>query len=240
MARSVPRCPLAQAVVQGARPGRPALHEQRVLRAARVHRGARAQGGGGGLGRAQQGAARAPGLGCGLDWGYQGSPAAADAVPLCLPLRLVPLQGRVDDFKQQYVEQAWGPLLALLRADARQAVPAGLAGDKAARQAVKDRWTAVNRALADAQAQQVGRRVGGGRLSGLRRAGPVPHRPAALPSFLPCLRAGVGRAQQPAALCAAGRAGGAGAAAVRGLCRQVPPGALLEWVVARCAWSWSG
>jgi hypothetical protein len=54
----------------------------------------------------------------------------------------------------------------MLRADSRQAVPAGLAGDKAARQAIKDKWTAVNKALAEAQPQQVGLRrrmhAGGG------------------------------------------------------------------------------
>lgn len=67
-----------------------------------------------------------------------------------------PTQGKVGELQQQYVEAAWGGLLALLRQDAAQPLPPGLAGDKAARQAVKDKWAAVNKALAEAQAQQVG------------------------------------------------------------------------------------
>lgn len=54
------------------------------------------------------------------------------------------------------MEAAWGPLLSLLRADAREALPPNLASDRAARQAVKDKWSAVNKALGEAQAQQVG------------------------------------------------------------------------------------
>lgn len=53
------------------------------------------------------------------------------------------------------MDAAWGSLLALLRQDARQPLPPNLAGDKAARQAIKDKWTAVNKVLAEAQAQQV-------------------------------------------------------------------------------------
>ncbi|EFN57392.1 hypothetical protein CHLNCDRAFT_50911 [Chlorella variabilis] len=61
---------------------------------------------------------------------------------------------KIEECQQQYVELAWGGLLSLLRQDARQGVPGGLAGDKAARQAVKDKWSAVNKMLAEAQGQQ--------------------------------------------------------------------------------------
>ena len=78
------------------------------------------------------------------------TPIAPPGPPACL-------QRRVEEYQQQYVEAAWGSLLALLRQDARQPLPPNLAVDKAARQAVKDKWTAVNKVLAEAQAQQVGR-----------------------------------------------------------------------------------
>ena len=74
-----------------------------------------------------------------------------------LPPRTPPCaQPKIEECQQQYVELAWGGLLSLLRQDARQGVPGGLAGDKAARQAVKDKWSAVNKMLAEAQGQQVG------------------------------------------------------------------------------------
>lgn len=61
----------------------------------------------------------------------------------------------MEQQRQAFVEASWGPLLALLRQDARQPVPANLGGDKAARQGIKDKWTAVNKAMGEAQAQQV-------------------------------------------------------------------------------------
>ncbi len=61
----------------------------------------------------------------------------------------------MEQQRQAFIEASWGPLLSLLRQDARQAVPANLAGDKAARQSIKDKWTSVNKALGEAQAQQV-------------------------------------------------------------------------------------
>lgn len=82
------------------------------------------------------------------------------------------LQRRVEEYQQQYVEAAWGSLLALLRQDARQPLPPNLAVDRAARQAVKDKWTAANKVLAEAQAQQVGGGgLAGGGLAARRRAG---------------------------------------------------------------------
>ncbi|KAI7842350.1 hypothetical protein COHA_003990 [Chlorella ohadii] len=63
-------------------------------------------------------------------------------------------KGQVEQQRQAFIEASWGPLLSLLRQDARQAVPANLAGDKAARQSIKDKWTSVNKALGEAQAQQ--------------------------------------------------------------------------------------
>lgn len=66
-----------------------------------------------------------------------------------------PSQGKVEDLQRAYIDAAWGPLLALLRQDAAARLPPNLAGDKAARAAIKERWVAVNRALAEASAQQV-------------------------------------------------------------------------------------
>lgn len=63
-------------------------------------------------------------------------------------------EARSEEFQQAYIEAAWGSVLLLLRQDARQAVPANLAGDKAGRAAIKEKWTAVNRALAEATAEQ--------------------------------------------------------------------------------------
>ena len=80
--------------------------------------------------------------------------------PLELP-NFAFLQGQVEQQRQAFIEAAWGPLLSLLRQDARQAVPPNLQSDKAARQGIKDKWTAVNKALGEAQAQQV-RGWGGG------------------------------------------------------------------------------
>lgn len=60
----------------------------------------------------------------------------------------------MEEHQRAYVEAAWGPLLALLRADARQPLPPNLGGDRSARQAVKDKWAAVNKALAEAEVQQ--------------------------------------------------------------------------------------
>ena len=61
----------------------------------------------------------------------------------------------MEQQRQAFIEAAWGPLLSLLRQDARQPVPPNLSSDKAARQAIKDKWSAANKALAEAQAQQV-------------------------------------------------------------------------------------
>lgn len=63
-------------------------------------------------------------------------------------------QGQVEQQQQAFIEAAWGPLLSLLRQDARHPVPPNLQSDKAARQGIKDKWTAVNKALGEAQAQQ--------------------------------------------------------------------------------------
>ena len=59
-------------------------------------------------------------------------------------------------YHAQYQEAAWGPALAALRADTA-AGPASAAPslDRAGKEAVKERWAAVNRALEAAQAQQV-------------------------------------------------------------------------------------
>lgn len=59
----------------------------------------------------------------------------------------------MEELQASYVEAGWGPLLSLLRADARQPLPPNLGSDRAARQAVKDKWAAVNRALGEAAAQ---------------------------------------------------------------------------------------
>lgn len=78
----------------------------------------------------------------------------------------------MEEQQRQYVEAAWGPLLQLLRQDAAQRVPPNLAGDKAARAAIKDKWGAVNKALADAAQQQVGCGLaGGGKWQGQCAAG---------------------------------------------------------------------
>lgn len=74
------------------------------------------------------------------------------------------LQGQVEQQQQAFIEAAWGPLLSLLRQDARHPVPPNLQSDKAARQGIKDKWTAVNKALGEAQAQQVRGWGGGGRV----------------------------------------------------------------------------
>lgn len=48
---------------------------------------------------------------------------------------------------KRYHDAAAGPLLGLLRADLKQPAPANVAGDKAARQACKDAWTSISRAV---------------------------------------------------------------------------------------------
>ncbi|KAL4425956.1 hypothetical protein ABPG75_009972 [Micractinium tetrahymenae] len=63
-------------------------------------------------------------------------------------------KGKVEEQQRQYTDAAWGPLLQMLRQDARQAVPPNLSADKAARAAIKDKWGAVNKALAEAAQQQ--------------------------------------------------------------------------------------
>lgn len=88
-------------------------------------------------------------------WSTSASPDCAHCAERTLGEPPSCLQGQVEQQRQAFVEAAWGPLLALLRQDARQPVPANLAGDKAARQGIKDKWTAVNKAMGEAQAQQV-------------------------------------------------------------------------------------
>lgn len=67
-------------------------------------------------------------------------------------------QGLVAEQQRAYMEAAWGPLLALLRQDAAQPVPPNLSSDRAARQATKDKWAAVNKSLGEAAVQQVSER----------------------------------------------------------------------------------
>ena len=71
-------------------------------------------------------------------------------LPCCPP------QDAVRRYHAQYQEAAWGPALAALRADAAAGpASASAALDRAGKEAVKERWAAVNRALEAAQAQQV-------------------------------------------------------------------------------------
>lgn len=153
------------------------------------------------------------------------------------------LQGKVEEWQQQYVEHAWGPLLSLLRQDARQALPAGLAGDKAARQAIKDKWSAVNKAIAEVQGQQVSleRKLAGCWLTGTvvtsgwyergSEQGLAFDRRHWLPCWpLPAASAGVGCARRCAALCSEGRAVRPADAALRGVCEQVQRRGLHRWV----------
>ncbi len=53
------------------------------------------------------------------------------------------------------MEACWAPLLSLLRADLRGPRPTAAALDKAGRQAIKDKWAALNKLLEPILAQQV-------------------------------------------------------------------------------------
>lgn len=56
-------------------------------------------------------------------------------------------QGKAEAYAKSYEELAASALLGILQADLRQPAPANVTSDKAARQACKDRWTAVNAAV---------------------------------------------------------------------------------------------
>lgn len=168
---------------------------------------------------------------CGV-WAAQGQAVGRRMLPPacnCIPCIPAP-QGQVEAYQRQYMEAAWGPLLALLRLDARQPLPAGLAGDRSARQAVKDKWTAVNKTMGEAQAQQV--RCGGPSSWGLQHclllcvAGTqlpcVDHAfpPPSVP-ISPC-NSGLGRARRRPAGRRQGRAVECAAAPLHRVLGQVP------------------
>lgn len=78
-------------------------------------------------------------------------PAATHAVRAALPCP----QGLVEQYQQQYLEQAWAPLVTLLQSDLRQPAPSAAQLERGGRQAVKDKWAAANKILEAVLAQQV-------------------------------------------------------------------------------------